>query len=422
MAQEHKKTSWRLVDFSLPLALAATGIYYAVMFSPACRGSLLFHYSTEHPVDYVIVAMFIWGMLDLFLLVCSFPRELWALRQKWIPARTRRVPVTEATELLRQVEAYPPALLASRIGQRLTAGLSFVVENKSAEDLDDQLRYLGDQAAEAEYNRYALSRFVIATTPILGFLGTVVHFGTAFNGLSLGNLENELSHVVSEMGTAFNTTTVALGSAMFVMFAKFLCEKLDGSITHRVSHFTERELSNRFEVKDANLVPFLSTLENANREFLGSVETLLQQQVAGWSNALETLFQQFENVRQNDARHWDGVHARLVEREKSLEGAQADHMGEILSLADARQEQNLARIQHALSQATQFSGDLSSLANVLKSIAQGEGRLVDLQSTLSDNLKALHETGQIDAALHGLTAAIHLLTVRNQTGVYNNAA
>jgi hypothetical protein len=46
-------------------------------------------------------------------------------------------------------------------------------------------------------------------------------------------------------------------------------------------------------------------------------------------------------------------------------------------------------------------------------IARGEGRLVELQQALADNLRLLHETHEIDKALHGLTAAIHLLTARN---------
>ena len=50
---------------------------------------------------------------------------------------------------------------------------------------------------------------------------------------------------------------------------------------------------------------------------------------------------------------------------------------------------------------------------VPQSIAQGEGRLLELQATLSDNLRVIHETRQIEDAVHGLTGAIHLLTARS---------
>ena len=41
---------------------------------------------------------------------------------------------------------------------------------------------------------------------------------------------------------------------------------------------------------------------------------------------------------------------------------------------------------------------------------------------LTDNLRVIHETQQIDDALHGLTAAIHLLTARHQGGPQTKAA
>jgi hypothetical protein len=55
---------------------------------------------------------------------------------------------------------------------------------------------------------------------------------------------------------------------------------------------------------------------------------------------------------------------------------------------------------------------IGALTETLNNIASGQGHLVQLQSSLSNNLQILHETQQFDAALHGLTAAIHLLTAR----------
>ena len=63
---------------------------------------------------------------------------------------------------------------------------------------------------------------------MLGFLGTVVHFGTALGGHTAGDIGDKLPTVVAEMGTAFNTTTVALVAATSMMFCLFLCER-DGA-------------------------------------------------------------------------------------------------------------------------------------------------------------------------------------------------
>ncbi|HTI51218.1 MAG TPA: hypothetical protein VL475_09710, partial [Planctomycetaceae bacterium] len=70
-----------------------------------------------------------------------------------------------------------------------------------------------------------------------------------------------------------------------------------------------------------------------------------------------------------------------------------------------------------------FREDIAGLMSTLEGIARGEGKLVGLQAALTDNLRVLRETQQIDQALHGLTAAIHLLTARNrQSGPFDSAA
>jgi hypothetical protein len=112
----------------------------------------------------------------------------------------------------------------------------------------------------------------------------------------------------------------------------------------------------------------------------------------------------------------------LQDRQQKQEVSSEQQLHRVLAVADQRQAQHLAQIQRALEQASQFSGEVGALAKTLQSIARGEGRLADLQRTLTENLQVLHETNQIDAALHGLTAAIHLLTVRHPDAQHGKAA
>ena len=73
-------------------------------------------------------------------------------------------------------------------------------------------------------------------------------------------------------------------------------------------------------------------------------------------------------------------------------------------------------------QLTDVKAGLARVATELGGLVHGETELVRLQSTLADNLRLLRETQQIDQALHGLTAAIHLLTARNQPAKESRAA
>ena len=103
---DRPKTSSRFADPSLLLAIPATAALLRGHLSARHAKGMLHRYTTEYAVEYyVIVAMFMWGMIDVLLKLAAFPKELWALRQDWIPPRTGRVPIIQAAELLEQVQS-----------------------------------------------------------------------------------------------------------------------------------------------------------------------------------------------------------------------------------------------------------------------------------------------------------------------------
>ncbi len=61
---------------------------------------MLYRYTTEHAVEYVIVALFCWGLVDVLLKVAAFPKESLALRHEWLPQRHGREPAANAQALL----------------------------------------------------------------------------------------------------------------------------------------------------------------------------------------------------------------------------------------------------------------------------------------------------------------------------------
>jgi biopolymer transport protein ExbB/TolQ len=226
MSQNRKPAALRVFDPSFILGAVATVAFYWVVHQPSMNGSILHRYTTEHVVEYVIVALFIWGLIDIVIKLLFLPREILALRQEWLPPRGGREPAANAQALLEYVQSRPRWLQASRVGRRLTQALEFVTESGSAEEYREHLQYLADQDEDALQANYMLVRFVSGVTPVLGFLGTVVHFGTALSGISFNEMAERLPEVVGEMGSAFNTTTVALAAAMTMLFSLFICERV----------------------------------------------------------------------------------------------------------------------------------------------------------------------------------------------------
>jgi hypothetical protein len=353
----------------------------------------------------------------------SFPREILSLRQEWLPPRQGREPMAQAHVLLDEVRARPRWLLESRVGRRLVAALEYVTERCSAKDYREHLRYLSEQDEDNSHAAYVLIRFVIGVTPVLGFLGTVIHFGTALSGISFNEMTEKLPVVVGEMGTAFNTTSVALIAAMTMMFSLFVCQRIERSLLRSVDRLVDRELLRRFEFKDPSITPFLSALTSANDEALAAINSTLQRQIEIWVAALDSVFQRFDDRQQHEFQNWQRVLEAFDQRHEAHDLSLHDQLRQSIVLVDSRHETQFAQIQALLERAVGARDDFAAFLKTLDEISRGEGQLLELQESLSENLRVLHETQQIDKALHGLTAAIHLITARHhQSGPHAAAA
>lgn len=390
MSERSQAPSVRIFDLPLLIGAGLTVIYYAIMLQPMFADSLLARYTTQHLVEYAVVSFFIWGMTDVVFHICSFPRELAALRAEWLPRRKDREPVGRAAVYLQWLEQQPASVRKSRLGRRYGQVLAELEAKGSTNDLEDYLRHLSDMDYEQTQANYALLRFQCWVMPMFGFLGTVIHFGTALSGHTAGTIGDHLAVVMSEMGTAFNTTTAALVGATSMMFAVFICERIEKGIVSSVDDRVERDLGHRFERTDADIAPFLDALQISNDQTIGALRSAAGSQAQLWMQALERLEERFAAYDQEREQRFVRI----------LETFQEAH---------ARQREQL---EPAARQIAGCQAELSRLVGGLSEALSTRGELLSLQNQLAENLRLLRETQQIDQALHGLTGAIHLLTAR----------
>ncbi len=308
------------------------------------------------------------------------------------------------------------------IGQRLTQALTYLKERGAATELKDHLRYLAELDEEKSHNNYALVRFICWVTPMLGFLGTVVHFGTALGGQEAKDLGEKLPTVVAEMGTAFNTTTVALVAATSMMFCLFLCERTERGILQTIDRRMERDLLHRFEIADANIAPFLAALEAAGRANQHAMDQALERQLQIWSSAFHSLAEQSAERSQAQAVVWEQSLGRLESRFSASQGEHEQRLLQVLQSMQQERELHRSEIQASMRDVSTLQQEFVRLVDSLTAVVDSKGEIVKVQALLADNLRLLRETGQIDEALHGLTAAIHLLTARSAAVKEHRAA
>lgn len=422
MAQNRNKGGVQFLDPTFMLGVVGTVCFYVVVHQPSMRESVLHRYTAGNIVEYVIVWLFIWASFDVILKLLWFPREMIALRLEWIPHRQGREPAANASTLLETVCQKPRWLLNSRLGKRLQQSLEFVAEKSAADEYREHLKYLSEQDEDLTHSNYNLIRFAAGVAPVLGFLGTVIHFGTALSGISFDEMAERLPVIVSEMGTAFNTTTVALATAMTMMFALFGCERVERGIVRSIDRIIDRELLSRFESTDPSIGPFLSAVQHASEEALQTIGANLDRQIAVWVQTLDSLFRRFDERQQHEAKNWQAALQLLQQRHEGYDGQREERQRQLVGLVESKQTEHLARIEAILDRTVGFKDEFVGFLKTFDSIARGEGKLVELQSALSHNLHVLRETQQLDEAMHGLTAAIHLLTARHRTGKLTDAA
>ncbi|HEY4312670.1 MAG TPA: MotA/TolQ/ExbB proton channel family protein [Pirellulales bacterium] len=424
MASKPKAPLSRMFDMPLLMAASLTIAFYVFVHQPAMHDTLLHRYTTHHVVEYIIVAFFIWGLCDVLFKVLSFPRQSLALRQDWLPPRKGREPVSNAVAMLALVEKKPAWLLQSRIGQRLHEALGYLKDRGSADGLGEHLRYLAELDDERAHNNYGLVRFICWVTPVLGFFGTVLHFGSALGGLSVDQIGERLPTVVGEMGTAFNTTTVALAAATSMMFGLFLCEKTERELIRSTDRRAERELLNRFEAADASMAPFLNAVESASHTMLRTMDETVERQLGIWSSAFNDLQRQADERHQLLTQLWQEAMESLHQRFEVNDTERERKLVRVLETMESQRDQHRTEVRATVDQVTRLQTNLTELAAAVTEVVQGKGELIKLQASLADNMRLLRETGQIDQALHGLTAAIHLITARYQPNApgYDRAA
>jgi biopolymer transport protein ExbB/TolQ len=360
----------------------------------------------EHPAECVLVVIFGCALGVFIGKLLGVLSERAASSQARLPAWDgKTVPVTNSENMLTSFKKLPGWVQASHLGSRIAAVLVFLTARKSANELDDQLRCLADTDAMNLEASYSLTRFISWAMPILGFLGTVLGITAAISGVDPSQLEQNIGQVTGGLAEAFDTTALALGLTMVVMFFSFVVERAEHRMLGGVDLYVEEELAHRFERTGAVGGELIEVLREQGSSILKTTELLVQRQAAVWAKALEEANGRRKEMEADFKKQLAaGVDAAL---EKTLD-AHSRRLGELQHQASGptnvlvEKLGTLAKTAEAMSKQTEALGRLQ----------EGERQLVQLQQLLQQNLASLADAGSFQQAVHSLTAAIHLMTAQ----------
>lgn len=392
--------------------LAAVG-FYAVLLTQTEPGSFLHRYCAGHPVEYIEVGMFFVGLAALVLKWFSLADQRQRLDAPLLEsAPAGRWAVEDAPEFLRQVDALPSGLRDTWLARRVRAALEHVARSQSADRLDDQLKYLADMDAARLHDSYAMVRIITWAIPILGFLGTVIGITMALAGLRPEALD-DFTALTASLSVAFDTTALALGLTILLMFLQFLTDRAENRLLAEVDHRAETLLSGRFEQYGGSGDPQVAAVRRMAESVLQASRELVQQQAALWQSTVEAAHQHWQNLstatqqqlRQALDEALGGAldrHAqRLTEAEHRQLDAQRRHWQEVRQSLDA-----------ATAATTSQQSELTRQGNILLKVVEATQQVARLEETLNRNLAALAGSQDFSDTLVSLSAAIQLLSAR----------
>ena len=389
--------------------------FFGLIHMGVITNALVIRYLAGHWVEYVEVAMFFVGLAALVIKGVEVRSQRRDVGGEWLE------PIPEGGQNPADAQALATSLAeadgkgngeqSSYLVRRLREAIDIVVRTGSADTLEDHLKYLSDLDAARAAQSYGLVRFVIWAIPIMGFLGTVIGITDAIACLSPSQLDN-MTGVVAGLGTAFDTTAIALGLSMVLMLMQFIVDRSEQGLLGEVDEAAWSALAGRFQslAGDGGATMAVARLaETVSR----SSNQLLEAQTHSWralertaaTNLAKALDEAGRTLNESLSASLDVTLGRWSE---SL----VDAHERLISRREDRWTQAADSLAAAVRGLEQHHDSLADQTVLLGKVVDATRDISSLERSLDANLNTLASAGRFDETLATLAAAVQLLAVR----------
>jgi biopolymer transport protein ExbB/TolQ/phage host-nuclease inhibitor protein Gam len=473
-----RQANWFLSLASSPIiwGTAATVAFYALIPILPLQREFAQRYFCSHWILYATTWLFAMGMAILIVKSLVIPRERSAFAFNLVrnPNLRQETDQDRRREFLeRSVASLPPGIQRSELARRYSDVCEYLAARRGTVSLEDHLKYLHEVAGERLHDSYALIRTITWAIPILGFLGTVIGITMAIANITPDQLEKSMSEITGGLAVAFDTTALSLSLSMILVFVSFIVERAEQQILGRVEVSGMREIAPLLASHAPTDSPLLQAEQHAAAQMLDRTEKLIQWQTNLWQESLDGLRVRWEQVVQQQQMEFTqviqtGLQATLTQHNQELSEARHELSEsftklstELITMVTTVQEQSQLQQTQISSEITSLWGEVQSELRLLRDeqtnqvenlvhsfsdevlswqtdlkasthattgqvrelqsqgetllkIVGEEAELSRLQSILANNLEAIRAVETFEKALHSLTAAVHMLTIKNR--------
>ncbi|MCP4504958.1 MAG: MotA/TolQ/ExbB proton channel family protein, partial [Fuerstiella sp.] len=359
------------------LATGFTILFYTVGPNLPGISEFVTRYFCTHPLEYISTAMFFTGLTILLQKQTALRRErriLKSVQSLPQPSVSGGDEQSDDHAVLNdwckeQTTKFHSTHLFSRI-QDVTGYL----RSSHADGLEEHLRYLAELASERLHQSYATIRTITWAIPILGFLGTVIGITMAIANVTPEQLDSSLGGVTGGLAVAFDTTALALGMSIVLVFASFAVEQCEQTVLNDVERFGIEALLPRFSSGK-------SEAEHSRDSSDDLLKTLVKQQSEVWAEQLAGVRNTWTGLLEH---HADGLrHALEADLEQTLKSHRNDATDTRDAYAQALQNSSQSLVDRTEQLLGSFEQRMSSWQNAIR---------VSSQSAVGQT-EAIHELG-----------------------------
>jgi methyl-accepting chemotaxis protein len=320
-------------------------------------------------VQFAETICFTWALAILFFKWRKLRMQQDSMLFDLLPTEVSKdITVKSVEKFARHIQSLPVQPAESFLVNRVVRGLEHFRILKNSGEAANRLSTQSDIDANAVDSSYALVKVFVWAIPILGFIGTVQGIGDAVasfsttmeNAADMSALKDSFGLVTGGLGTAFDTTLLALVLSMFIMFPMTSLLKSEQDLLNWVDEYCNENLLKRLK-DEAGPAPSAAGIDS--KALQAAIDAALvphHAELKAWSKKLEAIG---ESLGQQSAQNWTKVDEQLQQRhgqivrqlQKSTEAA--GDLTERLKAISERQSETMTQLAERTIQAQTDVGD-----------------------------------------------------------------
>lgn len=320
------------------IGIAATALFYLAIWPISYSngkityiGRLLIGTATMDAGGWVPIAevlLFFWSISMLVDKYLKIRRQKRGLLFDVLPSQLGdKISEDNLDRFVGHIRGLPKDAVGSFLVTRCLRGLEHFRVRRSAADTATMLTSQSELDQSGVDASYTMFHVFIWAIPILGFLGTVIGMSAAVGGFTgtlesasdINALKEGLKSITSGLGTAFDTTLVALMMAMILTFPVSSLQKSEGDLLGQVDEYTNEYLLRRLEDGRGGPEQLTGATGNEMRALLAEAFAAQRQELSGWTDQLKSVG---TTIAADVHKAWKVVDeqqlARLQQTEKSI--------------------------------------------------------------------------------------------------------